>query len=566
MPQFLTLDEQVLLRAWIRGIPLASLDIQVNHDTLRLLTTLRIRLYLKAQRLRLMQAELWLKRQANETWERAALQSLVDLLQHADIEPEPQQPLSFWIAPELADCLSAAKLLSIEDFIQKYQSQGKTWWQSVQGLGRISAKKIEVGVAALFPGELLKKTAQALIVYETAIVPLERFLVPEMLDGTHGGNRASAEPFIPMPHDLAAIHAWLALRDRDSHTYRAYQRETERLLLWAIMGKQKALSSLDAVDMADFRAFLKDPQPTETWIGPPHPKEHHGWKPFTGPLSLRSIQHAETILSGLFNFLVQQRYLQHNPLSALPSLKVREGQPALDVNRAFSPEQWQRITEVANQCVLKSHGQTRRKGLRTRFILHLAYATGLRLHELTQATVADLYTITRQSQIQHWLKVLGKGQKLRQVPLPPATFGLLCETYQDLTGHPLTRQNASYPLIPDLHDTCKAVTPLAIHKVMKDFFALVAQRLLAENPELSIHLAKASTHWLRHTHGSVAVDNDIPLTMIRDNLGHASIATTSIYLHADADARYEAFKQFAGSSPIQEAKIETPRQQPPNRP
>ncbi len=32
--------------------------------------------------------------------------------------------------------------------------------------------------------------------------------------------------------------------------------------------------------------------------------------------------------------------------------------------------------------------------------------------------------------------------------------------------------------------------------------------------------------------------------MVRDNLGHASIATTSQYLHAEADARYEAFETF----------------------
>ena len=53
----------------------------------------------------------------------------------------------------------------------------------------------------------------------------------------------------------------------------------------------------------------------------------------------------------------------------------------------------------------------------------------------------------------------------------------------------------------------------------------------------------ASAHWLRHAHGSTAVDRNIPLTMIRDNLGHSSIATTSHYVHADKDARHEAFSE-----------------------
>ena len=549
LPPLLSLDEQVLLRAWIRGVPLAALDIPAEQKPFSLLAELRLRLFLKATRLQQPQADRWLKRQHLESWEQTALHSLTVLLQQADIEPTLQQPLSFWMAPDLADCLGTAQLRSIEAFIGHYQSQGKAWWQAIPRLGRMRAQKVEVRITALFPGVLLKKTAPVRLVYETAIVPLARFLVPEALDGTRGSNRASTEPFIPMPNDHAAIHAWLALRDSDSHTYRAYQRETERLFLWAIMAKHKALSSLDAVDMADFRTFLKNPQPAETWIGVPHAKAHPGWKPFTGALSLRSIQYAETILDGLFNFLVQQRYLQHNPLSALPSLNGHAGRPALDVNRAFSPQQWQWITAVAQQCIVNSHGQARRKGLRTWFILHLAYRTGLRLHELAQATVADIYTLTRQSQTQHWLNVLGKGQKRRQVPLPPATVDLLCETYQDLTSCSLTRQPPSYPLIPDLHNPGKAVTPLAIHKVIKAFFTLVAQHIAAENPEASVHLAKASTHWLRHTHGSVAVEHAIPLTMIRDNLGHASIATTSLYLHTDADARYDAFKQLAEPSP-----------------
>jgi integrase len=86
---------------------------------------------------------------------------------------------------------------------------------------------------------------------------------------------------------------------------------------------------------------------------------------------------------------------------------------------------------------------------------------------------------------------------------------------------------------------------MAVHKVMKDFFRHVAEELLADNPDTAAHIARASTHWLRHTHGTVAVDSAIPLTMIRDNLGHSSIAITSHYLHSDADARYDAFKHFA---------------------
>jgi site-specific recombinase XerD len=72
---------------------------------------------------------------------------------------------------------------------------------------------------------------------------------------------------------------------------------------------------------------------------------------------------------------------------------------------------------------------------------------------------------------------------------------------------------------------------------------MAANDLAGEHPETARKLEQASAHWLRHTHGSMAVERNIPLTMIRDNLGHSNIATTSHYVHADKDARYEAFVQ-----------------------
>ena len=544
MTPLLSLNEQVLLRAWVRGVPLASLDIPTGQGSFTLLRQLRTRLYLKAVRLQQANAGLWLKKLNRESWEKAALHSLNYLLQHPDIQPEPGQPLEFWLVQQQVEALKAAGIATLGDFIRFFQSYGKRSWQQIPGLGRIGARQLEHTLTGLLPGQLAQKKALPIPVYATGIVPLGRLLVPANLDGARGSNRADAKPFIPMQHDLAAVQAWLALLDPSSHTHRSYQREAERLLLWAILERQKALSSLDAVDMAEYRRFLQDPQPAGTWIGPPQKKNHAQWKPFTGRLALRNVKYAETLMNGLFDFLVEQRYLQHNPLSALPKLKAPSDQIVLGVHRAFAPAQWTLIMAIAGQSVQESTGINRRNAIRTQLVLNLAYATGLRLHELTQAIVGDLFTLTRSSNSQQWLKVIGKGQKLRQVPLPPSAMALLGEAYQALTGQALLKQNPSYPLIPDLSDPSKSITPVGLHKIMKAFFVKVAKQALADEPDFAQQLLKASTHWLRHTHGSVAAGQQIPLTMIRDNLGHASIATTSHYLHAEADARYEAFREF----------------------
>jgi len=50
-------------------------------------------------------------------------------------------------------------------------------------------------------------------------------------------------------------------------------------------------------------------------------------------------------------------------------------------------------------------------------------------------------------------------------------------------------------------------------------------------------LRRASPHWMRHTHATHALGRGAELTVVRDNLRHASISTTSIYLHADEAKR-----------------------------
>jgi integrase len=80
-------------------------------------------------------------------------------------------------------------------------------------------------------------------------------------------------------------------------------------------------------------------------------------------------------------------------------------------------------------------------------------------------------------------------------------------------------------------------------RLLKEIFAMAAERLRSPGPDWEIRatvLASASAHWLRHTAGSHMTDQQVDLRFVRDNFGHASIATTSAYLHTEDDARHEA--------------------------
>jgi integrase len=85
--------------------------------------------------------------------------------------------------------------------------------------------------------------------------------------------------------------------------------------------------------------------------------------------------------------------------------------------------------------------------------------------------------------------------------------------------------------------------------ILKRFFALAANLLEADHPPLAAKLRLASPHWMRHTHATHALAHGAELTSVRDNLRHASISTTSIYLHGDDGKRG---RQIAGAFGVRE--------------
>ena len=69
--------------------------------------------------------------------------------------------------------------------------------------------------------------------------------------------------------------------------------------------------------------------------------------------------------------------------------------------------------------------------------------------------------------------------------------------------------------------------------IVKRFFAQAAGEIEARNAPLAEKLRHASPHWMRHTHACSALAAGASLTTVRDNLRHASVSTTSAYLHTD---------------------------------
>ncbi|GJH36326.1 tyrosine-type recombinase/integrase [Paraburkholderia hospita] len=409
--------------------------------------------------------------------------------------------------------------------------------------------------------------------------PLERLVIPAALDGHAGSNRAtSGVAQLAAANDLEAIRAWLARFADKRTTFDSYRKEAERLLLWSLVQLGKPLSSLNHEDCLRYQRFLADPQPATTWVanagaggGRKHARGDARWRPFHGPLSPASVRQAMVILNVLFSWLVQAGYLAGNPL-ALSRQRTPKAAPRL--TRYLEAGLWQEVKNFIASMPQET-ARDRAHYHRVRWLFTLLYLGGLRIAEVGGNTMGQFFVRRdRDGTMRWWLTVQGKGDRERLVPATRELMTELSRYRQSLGMTALPSPNEATPLVLPIGSTAgstpgstadgtasktagrangstrdttfaptsRPLTRAAVHTIVKDVFARAAERLREQGDEQAARadlLEKASAHWLRHTAGSHMADHHVDLRHVRDNFGHASLTTTSIYLHVDEDRRHQ---------------------------
>lgn len=526
--------------------------------------------------------------------------------------PRAGDAVASWLNPSLATHIEQADLFTLAQLIDHINGIGKLWYRSIRALGTAKADLIvawlnehqgEIGMAVgrhigQARTRLMRSELEAVVAPASDIRPLEKFIVPAELDGRLGAyRRPQAQCLLKATNDYEAILAWikskhgltpeqkLALRagrrhralgvelgmdwlQELSHTQRSYRKEAERFLLWAIVHKGKALSSMTNEDCIDYRDFLADPQPRVRWCGT-RSRERWSplWRPFAGPLSASAQRQALSILKNLYSFLVDQNYLMGNPWSAVGS--PRGGAPKVNAGRSLTRAQW---AFVAQQLELMGAFEERTSAQqRLGFALHLLYATGLRLSEVVAARVEDLAWVEYPADaaddqpLQGWmLRVVGKGQKVREVPVPVELVSVLAkyltargldpdpEYIGNRTAHLLGKATDVAQRAPALMgerviDAFEGVAATTLYRQLKGFFGECAQVLRhLGDVKGAERFEKASTHWMRHSHASHAIAAGMPIEIAQQNLGHASLATTTVYVTTESKRRMRAVERFWG--------------------
>jgi integrase/recombinase XerD len=197
------------------------------------------------------------------------------------------------------------------------------------------------------------------------------------------------------------------------------------------------------------------------------------------------------------------------------------------------------LTEPEAAALLAAPDTATTAGRRDHAMLALAIQTGLRVSELTSLTRADVFLGTGAH-----VTCTGKGRKQRITPLTPATAKVLASWLAERPGKP------GDPLLPS-----RSGTPMSRDAVER---RLTRHTAAAARMQPSLKGKKVSPHVLRHTAAMRLLTAGVDTTVIALWLGHESVATTQIYIHADLAIKEKA---LARTAPL---GIEAGRYQPPD--
>lgn len=209
------------------------------------------------------------------------------------------------------------------------------------------------------------------------------------------------------------------------------------------------------------------------------------------------------IISGLksfFNYLIFEDYRADNPMELIEAPRIGRKLPD-----TLSVE------EIDN--LISAIDLSTNEGERNKVIMETLYGCGLRVSEVISLKISDLFFE------EGFIKITGKGNKQRFVPIAPSTQKYI-ETYKTTIRNHLSIQKGFEDTL-FLNRRGKQLTRAMIFTIIK-------------NLAIKINLTKnISPHTLRHSFATHLLENGADLRSIQLMLGHESITTTEIYVHLD---------------------------------
>ncbi len=286
-------------------------------------------------------------------------------------------------------------------------------------------------------------------------------------------------------------------RSGSSHTQVNYRRAIETFLAW--------VSTDDPAQLAHYSAYEL---------------QHYFTSRAKSDLAPRSVINERAAISSFYRFLIRRGVVQHNPVKPT---KVKKPDKTLPKSLPMAPLN-QTLDTI--QATLSA---------RDRWILEGLYGTGLRVSEFAGIRFSDIRPD------EHRIEVIGKGSKLRSVPLTERAWATLLEYLLERGASPQALGVSNEPVLVGEHNR-----QLSVRTIQR----VVSQLLGGLRSGASV-----TPHQLRHSYASHLLADGADLRAVQELLGHARLGTTQIYTHLDAGRLQELVRKNlprSQSEPLEE--------------
>lgn len=228
-------------------------------------------------------------------------------------------------------------------------------------------------------------------------------------------------------------------------------------------------------------------------------------------LNARSQSRLISGLKSFFSYLIFEDYRTDNPLELIESPKIGRKLPDT-------------LSEEEIDAIIEAIDLSKPQGERNRAMLETLYGCGLRVSELVQLKLSDLFFE------EGFIKVTGKGDKQRFVPIVASTIKYISIYRTEVRNH--INIQAGFEDTLFLNRRGKQLTRAMVFTIIKQ---LVEKIGLKKN---------ISPHTFRHSFATHLLKNNADLRAIQLMLGHESITTTEIYVHLDKSHLTEVVEKY----------------------
>ncbi|MBP5506058.1 MAG: site-specific tyrosine recombinase XerD [Bacteroidales bacterium] len=227
-------------------------------------------------------------------------------------------------------------------------------------------------------------------------------------------------------------------------------------------------------------------------------------------ISKRSQARAISSIKSFYDFLERENRIGRSPCDVLDSPKIQRYLPVV-----------LSVEEV--DAIINSVDLSKQEGHRNKAMLEMLYSCGLRVSELTNLKISDLYFTDG------FIKVVGKGSKQRLVPVGEYAVKAVTQYLEQRRTLPVAHGKEDFLF---LNRRGNPLTRQMVFKIVTDQAA-------------AAHIGKTiSPHTFRHSFATHLVENGADLRVVQQMLGHESILTTEIYTHIDSAKWQESILKY----------------------